>query len=545
MNLRKILRWLLSFVQELKVKMMIAVLLGTLSALSVLMIPVIGVYALIQLLQDSSTSLLPYIAIMVTLGLLRGALRYGEQYLNHSVAFELLAIVRDKIFGVLRQLAPAKLQGKSSGDLIALITSDVELLEVFFAHTVSPVAIAFITSVIQIVLFASIDVRLALISGLAYLSVGVVIPVLAYHRRQRLGGEYKEALSDLNQEVFETFHSVQEMQSYQLESVMLTQMNQAGERVNHANEAMIDQGTWIQSLGEGSVFIFTVLMLAISIQSQLTFAQIALATILMMSSFGPTLALAGLGNALLSTFASAQRLYDLVHEKPMVKEIINPQSFTYTHADMDDVSFTYPGGTKKVLDQLTFHMKANGFVGIMGESGLGKSTMLKLFMRFWKANAGRVEISDQNIEQIDSQALRKTQGYMEQETFLFEASIRFNITLGKTYSDEAIYEALDKASLGEWIKNYPEGLETIITGQHRAVSDGERQRLGLARLFISEASFVLLDEPTSNLDYYNEQIILHALQKEKSTRMILMVSHRETAMEGVDEVIHFDQLQKD
>lgn len=540
----QVIRWLLSYVKLLRGKMLTAILLGSLSFLVVISIPVIGTLGFLRLLENPNLNLTPYIVAMIVCGLSRGLFRYAEQYLNHEIAFRLLAHVRDHVFGVLRKLAPAKLQNKKSGDLIAIITSDVEALEVFFAHTVSPVGIALIVNSLATVFISLIDWRLGILALAAYLIIGVLIPYLNYRQHQQLGDNYKARFADLNQTVVEQLGAVKEVKQYQLTNEMLSELKTAGKSVNNSQTQMMKQGIRIQNLSEVIILFFSIMMLMFSFSLQLSFHDITLATITMMSTFGPVLALSGLGNGLLTTFASGERIYQLVNEVPATPDILNKQELAFDGAEFSNVNFTYPTSTKATLTDFSLTVPKTGILGIQGPSGVGKSTFLKLLMRFWQADSGDIRLSDLPIDEINTESLRSQQGYMEQETFLFKTSVAENINLSHQTSEAELLTAIEKASLSEWLAELPDGLDTIIGGKGRQVSDGERQRLGLARLFLHDAPLMLLDEPTSNLDYLNEKIILQALTKEQATKAIVLVSHRDTTLTIADKILQFEKINK-
>lgn len=538
----KIIKWLLSFIKDLQGKMLLAVTLGVLSYCSVIAIPMIGAFGAIQFLQGNKPSIFLYGTLMIGCGILRGVLRYGEQYQNHDIAFRLLAIVRDKVYKVLRELAPAKLANKQSGDLIAMITSDVELLEVFFAHTVSPVCIAGVMTVILLIGFVTLDIRLALLALVAYLVVGVVIPLILYRKYRKTGDGYKVAYSELNQTVIETTAGLNEINAYHLEDSTLKKIETAGRNVNNASEATLNQGLWIQNCSEIAVVVFSFLMLMLGVKLDLPFQSVLLSTILLMSSFGPFLALSGLGNALLSTLASGRRLYQLVHEEPAVNEVVEGEVVTYSQFEIENVHFSYPDSNKSVLEDLSLQLPKSGVIGLSGPSGIGKTTLLQLMMRFWDVEKGKVEMNRVPLSKITTHSLRENEGYMSQSTFLFEETIRFNVTLGKQdEEDSSVIEALKKASLGEWLERLPEGLDTKIGGKARQLSEGEKQRIGLARIFLRNSPLVLLDEPTSNLDYFNERIVLSTLDDDEE-KLYFIVSHRDTTLQTAKEVIEFKAI---
>ena len=526
----QIFRWLISFVKPLKIKMTGAVLLGTLSYLAVIGIPVVGVVGFVNYQNHSVQQIKPYIVTMIVLGICRGVLRYGEQYLNHEIAFRTLAIIRDKVFAKLRSLAPAKLQDKKNGELISLITSDVESLEVFFAHTISPVFIAALISVGMSVWFATFHFALGIFAFFVYLLLGVCLPSLSYLHKKRAGNEYKECYDNLNQDVIEMTKALSEVKLYQIGLTLRHHLKSDGEQLNHAQKEMISQRLTIQNFTEFLILFSSFSMLILAYLLSLPNAAIFIIVISFISSFGPVLALSGLGNSLLSTLASAKRVYQLLQEEPVTIDISHGKAIIFSELESKDINFSYPNSQQKVINQLSFKIPKSGITCIKGASGIGKSTLLKLIMRFWSTDEGTISLSKVPIEEINTGSLRDNEGYMLQDTFIFKDTIRQNITLGKNISDQEVLEALKKAALAEWLNQFENGLDTIIGSTNRQISSGEKQRIALARIFAYNTPLILLDEPTSNLDYLNEKIILNVLEKQKNEQAILIVSHRETTM---------------
>ncbi|MBS7578256.1 MULTISPECIES: ABC transporter ATP-binding protein [unclassified Enterococcus] len=532
------LQWLISFVKPLKFKMIGAIILGSLSYLAVIGIPIIGVLGFINYQNNNNLHITPYIISMIALGICRGILRYGEQYLNHEIAFRTLAIIRDKVFSKLRSLAPAKLQDKKNGELISLITSDVESLEVFFAHTISPVFIAIFISLGMSIWLASFQPILGLLALFIYLLLGVFLPTLTYLHKKKAGGEYKAYYDNLNQEVIEMTKALSEVKLYNIGSSLQQQLKSAGKKLNHSQKEMINQRLAIQNYTELIILLSAFIMLVTAYLLSLSSAAIFVVVISFMSSFGPVLALSGLGNSLLSTLASAKRVYQLLHEQPVTHDIVQGKEVIFSELESNQISFSYPQTQQAVIKQLSFKIPKYGITCIKGASGIGKSTLLKLIMRFWSTDEGIISLSQTPIEEINTSSLRSNEGYMLQDTFLFQDTIRQNITLGKNISDQKVVEALKKASLAEWLNQFENGLDTIIGSAQRQISSGEKQRIALARIFAYDTPLILLDEPTSNLDYLNEKIILNVLEKQKDKQAILIVSHRETTISIADQILN-------
>lgn len=523
--------WLLSFVKPLRGKMTLAISLGIISNLSVIAIPIIGAKELWLLFSGGEAKPLSALLLMVGCGVLRGIARYSEQYLNHDIAFRLLAYIREQIFSVLRELGPARLTGKRSGELITAITSDVEALEVFFAHTVSPAFIALGTTLITVSYLLNLNVMLGLILLIGQLLVGVAIPVIGYQRNRQVGDDYQQALSQLNQQVMENVESLQDIAQYNLAERRLQQLEKTGQQLNKEYKGRLKQSSMLQIMSEIVLIGTAVCLLILGQQLNLSGEVVLISTVLSLSSFGSVLALSGLGNALLTTLASGRRLQALMQEQPIVTFDKSTEKVTdFSEASLEDVSFSHEQG-QPIVKELSLKVKQGSILGIGGESGSGKSTLLKLLMRYWDPQSGVIKINGVDLKAINESSLHQLEGVMEQTTFIFEDTIANNISLKKAdISRQEIEKAAKQAALHEWILSLPEGYETVIGGQARSVSDGERQRFGLARLFVHDAPLLLLDEPTSNLDYLNEQEILQALSTESKDKTVVLISHRATTL---------------
>lgn len=532
-----LIRWLLSFVSHVKVKVFTAVFLGIVSNLSVVAIPIIGLREVLSIAKGNHAQPMRALFLMLLCGVIRGVARYGEQYLNHDIAFNLLAVIREEIFASIRKLGPAKLVGKKSGDLVTAITSDVEALEVFFAHTISPILIAAGTTTVTVgyLYFYSPLLSLLLLAG--QLLVGILIPVIGYRNSRALGDDYQRAFVSLNQNVIEDISSLQDIAQYSLEIEQVKKLNQAGQQLNSQYKRRLAQESELKIWSEIVLIATAVSIFIIGTQARLSVEVVLTGVILSLSSFGSVLALSGLGSALLTTLASGRRLFVLTKEQPEV-------DFSSSHEAKSDletahvvqVSFRYTEVQKDILSDVSLLIKKGDVIGIGGESGNGKSTLLKLLMRYWDPNSGEILFDQTNVSDLEEASLHQIEGVMEQTTFIFEDSIAKNIGLGKELAtQEEIEIAAKKASIHEWILSLPEQYETKIGGNNRSISDGERQRLGLARLFLHDAPFLLLDEPTSNLDYLNEQAILFSLKEGMRNKTVLLISHRETTLEIADQ----------
>ncbi|EEP9867044.1 ABC transporter ATP-binding protein [Listeria monocytogenes] len=529
-----VIRWLLKFVKPLRGKMILAILLGIISNLSVILISLIGAYGILAVILVQPLNPYKWLFVMVGCGVLRGVARYLEQYLNHDIAFRLLAIIRERIFSTLRKLGPARLSGKKSGDLITAITSDVEALEVFFAHTISPVFIALGTTIATVGFLGMYDTGLALILLLGQILVGVVLPMISYKRNKKIGTAYQTEFVGLNQAVMENIASLQDIFQFKLGEARLANLTDRGEKLNKQYQKRLRQGSELQILGEWVLIGTATLILVLGSFWQLPLETILIGTVLSLSSFGSVLALNALGTALLTTFASGKRLYALTEEKPVVTFNGQLELTDFESAELNKVCFSHDG-KQAILNELSLDLPKGKWLGIGGESGSGKSTLVKLLMRYWDPD-GEVNLNNQPLPKITESSLHQIEGVMEQSTFLFEDTIGNNIRLGKKAATlDEVKEAARKAAIDKWIETLPEGYDTKIGGQARNLSDGERQRIGLARLFLHDAPLLLLDEPTSNLDYINEQAILNTLRSEIQDKTVLVISHRKTTLDLAEE----------
>lgn len=534
----QVINWLLSFVKPLSLKMSGAVLLGIISNLSVIEITFLGLKEMFAILSGDATSVMKTFWLLILCGVIRGVARYMEQYLNHDIAFSLLANVRSSIFKVLRKLGPAKLSGKNSGDMITAITTDVEALEVFFAHTISPVFIAIGTSLVLVSYLLTNHFYLGLILLLGHLFVGVFVPVISYKQHEKTGSVYQETFVSLNQQVIENVDSIRDINQFSLEEEKLASLHEAGEKLNQEYQKKLKQSSKIQILSEFGVIGTTILMILVGTQLDLSVSQQVTTSIITLSSFGSVLALSGLGNALLSTFASAKRLFALVNEEPNVVFNSDKQQHKNEFNDLviENLSFSYD--EKQILDNLNINLEKGVTLGIGGESGKGKSTLLKLLMRYFDPDQGRILFDKTNLKDYSETELHSLESVMEQKTFIFADTIKNNISLkNEKISQEDIEKAAEAASLSEWIESLPDKYETKIGGQNRGVSDGEKQRIGLARVFLHDAPLLLLDEPTSSLDYLNEQKILQTIKHISEGKTTIVVSHRESTLNIADKVM--------
>ncbi len=530
---------LITLVGPLTGVMLLAITLGVLGFIAATLIPVLGGVGILSVLNHQDT--LPLIFLVAALcALLRGVFRYGEQTCNHYIAFKLLAILRQKVFAALRRLAPAKLDRRDKGDLISVITSDIELLEVFYAHTISPAAIALVMSLLTAAFLAWFHWAYGVLALLAYATVGILLPVLASRRSGDTGNRMRQKAGQLSAFVLDSLRGVDETIQYHGQAQRLgelegrtddlSRVQQDMSRITGTNTAVTHTVIWLYDLA------LLALGLVLLEQGQVNFGGVLIPLITLMSSFGPVVALANLGATLQSTFAAARRVLDILDETPVVEEVSGQSATRFHGAACEDLTFSYGGET--ILDGLTLDFPKGKVVGIVGRSGSGKSTLLKLLMRFWDRQSGEVTISERDVRNINTSDLRSMQGYMTQDTDLFHDTILKNILLARPDATrEEVEEACKKASIHDFILTLPQGYDTPVGELGDTLSGGERQRLGLARAFLHNAPFLLLDEPTSNLDSLNEAEILRSLHRERDQRTVILVSHRRSTM-GIADQVH-------
>ncbi len=518
-----------------------AIVMGTLGHLSATMIPVLGGYAVLQVIgHRKNLSLLMLCIGMVLCALLRAVLKYAEQGCNHYIAFRLLAIIRDYLFQAMRRLSPAKLEGKDKGNLISLLTSDVELLEVFYAHTVSPVCIAAVYTVIMLVMLGRYSHMTMLLALASYLAVGIALPLITNARSGDIGMEVRTRAGELAAVVLDNIRGLDESLRYQDTGRRREIMNESTEALLEVQEE--EKYLAGRSMAEASFLInlFDIMMIIAVIllyrQGTMNFEGALITVLLFMSSFGPVTALAGLGSTLQNTIAAGNRVLDILEEEPVTPDIAGQGESSFGDLQADDVSFAYSEGTP-VLEHVSLRVPEGKIIGISGPSGSGKSTLLKLMMRFWKPQSGTLSIDGKNLEEINTADLRNMESYMTQDTWLFHDTIRNNLLIAKAdATDEELQEACRKAAVHDFIMSLPDGYDTLVGELGGTVSSGERQRLGLARAFLHQSRLLLLDEPTSNLDSLNEGMILKSLKEESAGRTVVLVSHRPSALRICDEI---------
>lgn len=558
----KIMGQLIGLVGPLLPVMLTAIVLGVAGYLCAIFLTILAGQVLLHGLSDVSGMLVtaksqlflvtPVKTLCVLMGVLavmRGVLHYIEQYCNHFIAFKLLAIIRHKVFAALRRLCPAKLEGRDRGNLISIITTDIELLEVFYAHTISPIAIAVLTSLVMVLFIGHYHLYAGLFALVAYLVVGAAIPVWNGKRGGSKGMEFRTEFGNLNSFVLDSLRGLDETLQYGQGDKRKAQMTDRSRKLGNLQKDLSRMEGSQRSVTNLIILVCSFGMLFLTLylygQGQAGFDTVLICTVSMMGSFGPVVALSSLSNNLNQTLASGERVLSILEEEPLVQEVEEDPACGWNGAEVFDgasaehVTFAYED--EVILKDYSFAIEPGKIIGIHGASGSGKSTLLKLLMRFWDVDHGNVRVSGEDVRRIPTGRLRNAESYVTQETQLFHDSIANNIAIGKPgASREEIMEAAKKASIHDFIMTLPKGYDTEIGELGDTLSGGERQRIGIARAFLHDAPFVLLDEPTSNLDSLNEGIILKSLKEECGRKTVVLVSHRKSTMNIADTVYEMD-----
>ena len=511
-----------------------AVVLGVAGFLAAIGITVLATSALLDLEGQAHWIAAGVAAVAAVMcGVARGPLRYAEQLCNHYLAFRVLALVRDKVFAAMRRLAPAKLEGKEKGDLVSLVTADIELLEVFYAHTLSPAAIALAVSIIVLVFIGLQAPQLVGFAAFGFICVGVVVPWCSSRYTATGGLELRQQVGKMNSFVLDSLRGLSETLQFGAQKQRARELDERMASLACTERKLKGRSANALAISGAVVLALDVAMIGLAMmfvmQGTLEFGRAVMAAGTFMASFGPLLAVAALGSTLQQTLAAGSRVLDLLEEAPQTPEVtdgVNVDAFE--GMAMREVSFAYRD--KKVLSNIDVDIRPGRVVRIAGPSGMGKSTLLKLLMRFWDPQSGRVTISGLDLRDVNTASLRSQQGLMEQDTFLFATTIRENLLVAKAdASDEELMAALEKAALRELVERLPQGLDTQLAELGDSLSGGERQRLGLARVFLQDAPLLLLDEPTSNLDALSEASVLKALQENRGDKTVVIVTHRASA----------------
>ena len=556
---------LIGLVKPLLHIMLAAIILGTLGYLCAIFLTILAGQVIVHgLLTGAAGMTVPVdnmwlvftpvktiITVMIVIAVLRGILHYMEQYCNHFIAFKLLAIIRHKVFAALRKLCPAKLEGRDKGNLISIITTDIELLEVFYAHTISPIAIATLTSIIMVIFIGRYHWLAGLLALAAYLIVGVAIPMWNGKRGSQKGMEFRTNFGELNSFVLDSLRGLDETIQYGQGEKRKEQMSERSKNLAGIQKSLSKMEGSQRSFTNMVILLASFGMLALTIwlydKGAIGFEGILTCTIAMMGSFGPVVALSSLSNNLNQTLASGERVLSLLEETPLVEEIpgdvetsgAESKEHGFTGAEAENVTFAY--GEEVILDNYSLKLQPGKITGIHGASGSGKSTLLKLLMRFWDVQDGSVSVDGTDVRKIQTKHLRDMESYVTQETHLFHDSIANNIAIAKPgASREEIMEAAKKASIHDFIMTLPKGYDTEVGELGDTLSGGEKQRIGIARAFLHECPLILLDEPTSNLDSLNEGIILKLLKESAKKKTVVLVSHRVSTMNVADVVYEME-----
>lgn len=533
---------LLKLVTPLAHIMAFTITMGTLGFLAAIFIMVLGAMGLVNLLNfDTHLSFSGILTALIVLAVARGALRYLEQMSGHYIAFKLLALLRDKVFSSLRRLAFVKLQDKQAGQLVSLVTNDIELLEVFYAHTIAPIMIAFFTSAILLLVFGHLSGWFVLVALSAYLTVGVILPIITTKLAREDGRRYRELVGEMNDFFLDSVRGMKEIQLFGYAKQRLDEIQQRSQKIDTAFERIKDQEAKVRIYTEVAVSAFNIIMLFTGLilfsLDKIDFSAFLIGVILLMSSYGPVIALSNLSSNLLQTLASGERVLSLLAEEPELKDVESAVDLKeVSRIDVENVSFAY--GEEQILSDVCLSVKKGEILGIHGRSGSGKSTLLKLLMRFYDPKSGSIKINGESLPNINTCSLRDNMAYITQQTYIFNETIEENIRLARRDATlEEIMEAAKKASIHDFILSLPEGYQTKMTELGGNLSDGEKQRIGIARAFLHNAPIILLDEPTSNLDSLNEAMILKSLLNVKAEKLIILVSHRQSTMAICDQVI--------
>lgn len=540
---------LLKLTKPLLPVMALAIFLGVVGFAAAIFLTVFAVFGLLDLsgLNAGIGWVAAAIAVAIC-GVVRGPLRYGEQLCNHYLAFKILALVRDRLFAVMRQLAPAKLEGRNKGNLVSMVTSDVELLEVFYAHTISPALIALIVSIGMVIFIGFQSPVLAVVAALAYGTLGILVPWISSKSAGTLGRDMRDRIGLMNTFVLDSLRGLPEILQFGRAQIRSRQLREHMEDLSHFEDPLKKRMARSQACIGLLVLAWDIVILSVAVvlmvTGQLGFAPALVAVAALMSSFGPVIAVANLGTNLQQTLAAGERVLELLDEEPVVHEVsdgIDLESFT--GASLNRVDFSY--GDERILDGIDLSIKPGSIVRIAGKSGAGKSTLLKLLMRYWDVDNGQVALSEHDIKRINTTSLRNMQSAMSQETFLFDGTIRENLLIAKSdASDDELRDALAKASLIDLVDRLPHDIDTPLGDLGDSLSGGERQRLGLARVFLHNAPCMLLDEPTSNLDSLNEAAVLKALSENRAGKTIVLVSHRLSAATIADVTYSVERTQR-
>lgn len=526
--------------------MVLAVINGSVGFICAMGVTVFGAVGVAKVLGESvALSYGLIIGLAVGCGVLRGVLRYFEQYSNHYIAFKLLAVLRSKIFGALRRLCPAKLESKQKGSIIAMITSDIETLEVFYAHTVSPICIA-VTVSTAVIIFTGLVASwyLSLVALAGFIVIGVIVPLVSSSRLKESGVKYRAEFASFNAYFLDSIKGIRDIVINNGGTEREAEVDRRSEVLLKETKSMKRNITRAGAAVELFVSLFIVATLAVGIVlvslELLSIGRMIIGVVAVFGSFGPVIAISALPGNLTQTFASGDRVLNLLSESPVVEEVTRGVDTVFDNLGVEDLSFSYDG-QHEVLQDICMRVQKGEIVGIIGESGCGKSTLLKLLMRFWKRGGGEINYNGVDIDCINTVSLLNNVTTVSQSTYLFDESIEDNLRIAKPdATQEELEEACKLASVHDFITSLDGGYKSKVGTLGDNLSAGEKQRIGLARAFLRGSGLILLDEPTSNVDSINEGIILKALKEQKRKKGIILVSHRESTTAIADRVYKMD-----
>jgi len=538
----KIMASLITLLGSLAYIMILAVINGAVGFICAMGVTLMGAVGIAKALGESIA--LSYDAIIflaIACGVLRGILRYFEQYSNHYIAFRLLAVLRDKIFTTLRVLCPAKLESKQKGSIIAMITSDIETLEVFYAHTISPICIAVLVSVCVVGFVGTMSSWwLALVALVGLVIVGIIVPMIASGKLKASGVRYRAEFAAFNAYFLDSIKGIKDIVLNNAGKEREKEVNKRSDVLLAETKSMKNNITKAAAATEICVSVFIIITLSVGIllvtKDVLSIGRMIIGVVAVFGSFGPVIAISALPGNLTQTFASGDRVLNLLDETPVVTPVENGESIEFNNLNVKNLSFSYDRDTI-ILSDICMHAKKGEIIGIVGESGCGKSTFLKLLLRFWQKDNGKICYNRTDIDNINSENLLDNVTMVSQVTYLFDETIEDNIRIAKpNATQDELEKACKMASVHDFILSLPDGYQTRVGALGDNLSAGEKQRIGLARAFLRGSELILLDEPTSNVDSINEGIILKALKEQKRKKSIILVSHRESTMAIADRV---------
>lgn len=545
----QIMKRLIKELKPLAPIMFVTITLGVLGFLASI---AIGSFAVLSIgAYHDEVSFISFKGAMIVMGVcafLRGFLRYGEQLSGHYIAFKILYILRDKMFTKLRKLAPAKLDGKEKGNLISLITSDIELLEVFYAHTIAPISIAILTNSIISIVLAFINPWFGVIGAIYFIIVGVIIPVCSSKIAKDAGANYRDMFGKSNNYILDSLRGLKEIIQFKNGEERVSKINENSDKLNESLDEIKDHEGFIRAITDLVIMLAVITMTVVGfiffINDKINFTEMFLAIVIISSSFGPVVALSNLSNTLLQTFACAERLFAILDEEPEVEEVLNGEEISGESIDYDNITFSYKGRENVIFEGASVHINKGDKIALIGGSGIGKSTFIKLMMRFFDTDNGNIKLDTIDIKDVKTASLRENQTLVSQETYLFNESIEDNIKIGnKNATREEVIEAAKKASIHEFIETLPNGYETKTGELGSSLSSGEKQRIGLARAFVSSGDVLILDEPTSNLDTLNEGEILKSIKENCEDKTVILISHRKSTTAVCNRILKLENGQ--